>query len=296
MRYLLLGGAGFIGTHLAKRLIKEGHEVTVVDSLVTSSAPDYDVRFIRADIRVAVLDELLQEHDVVYFLASSVGVANIDKDPASALENNIGLMNKLIPLFRRYNKKVVFTSTSEVYGEGPFSEDNSLTIGAPTKLRWSYAAAKLMTEFMITASNFPYVIIRFFNVSGPGQLGDHGMVLPRFIQSAKNNSDVVIYGNGQQTRTFCHVYDAIEYMRRVESINNEIFNIGSDGPVTIQHLAETVVKVTNSKSKIVYMPYEQVFSKHHGDISNRVPNLSKLKYMTGYVPQYSLEDIIKDSL
>lgn len=296
MKYLLLGGAGFIGTHLAKRLIKDGHDVTIVDSLVTSTKPEYEVRFIHADIRVAVLDELIQEHDVVYFLAGSVGVANVDKNPKGTLDNNIGLMNKLIPLFQRYNKKVIFTSTSEVYGEGPFAEDNNLTIGPPTKLRWSYAAAKLMTEFMITSSNFPYTILRFFNVVGPGQIGDHGMVLPRFISAAKNNQDLIVYGSGQQVRTFCHVNDAIEMMLLTENINGEIFNIGSDGPVTIQHLAEQVIAESGSQSAILQVPYDQAFSKHHGDIIKRVPDLTKLKYMTGYVPRYTLTDIIRDTL
>ena len=296
MKYLLLGGAGFVGTHLAKRLIKEGHEVTIVDSLVTSTRPTFHCDFVLGDIRDVYLDSYIKNTDVIYFLAGSVGVEHIDKHPKETLDNNIGLMNKLIPLFDKYKKPVVFSSTSEVYGEGPFVEDASLNIGAPTKLRWAYACAKLMTEFSIAASDFPYVIVRFFNVVGPGQLGDYGMVLPRMIRAAKNNEDITVYGTGEQVRSFCHVSDAVEYLRRIESCYGEIFNLGSENPVTINHLAERVVSLTNSQSKIVHMPYEQAFSKNHGDIIKRVPDLTKLKYMTGYLAQYDLDAIIKDTI
>jgi UDP-glucose 4-epimerase len=290
MRYLLLGGAGFIGTHLAKRLLKEGHTVTIVDSLVTSTAPDYEVKFIRADIRNIVLDELIIDCDIIYFLAGSVGVANIVNNPTTTLKNNIELMTRLIPMFERYQKKVIFSSTSEVYGDGPFSEDNVLHIGPPTDLRWGYAAAKLTTEFMISASTFPYTIIRFFNVTGPGQIGDYGMVLPRFIAAAKANEDLTVYAEGQQIRSFCHIEDAIDTMLKIEKINGEIFNIGSDGVVTIKELAERVINLSRSSSKIKYIPTP------HSDIINRVPDLTKIKYLTGFVAKYTIDDIIKDML
>jgi UDP-glucose 4-epimerase len=290
MKYLLLGGAGFIGAHLAKRLIKDGHDVTIVDSLITSSAPNFPVKFIHADIRNAVLDELLLETDVVYFLAGSVGVANIVNNPTTTLRNNIELMNRLIPLFEKYQNKVVFSSTSEVYGDGPFSEDNTLHIGPPTDLRWGYAAAKLTTEFMISASTFPYTIVRFFNVTGPGQLGDHGMVLPRFVDAAKAGKDLTVYSDGGQVRSFCHINDAVELLLKIENINGEIFNVGSDSVVTIKALAERVIKLSNSTSKINYVPTP------HSDIVSRIPDLTKVKYLTGFVAQYDLDDIIKDML
>lgn len=290
MKYLLLGGAGFIGTHLSKRLIKDGHDVTILDSLITSKAPDYDVKFIHADIRNAVLDELFLENDVIYFLAGSVGVANIVNNPTTTLRNNVELMTRLLPLFERYQKKVIFSSTSEVYGDGPFSEDNTLHIGPPTDLRWGYAAAKLMTEFMISASTFPYTIVRFFNVTGPGQVGEHGMVLPRFVDAAKAGKDLTVYSKGEQVRSFCHINDAVELLLKIENINGEIFNVGSDSIVTIKELAERVIKLSNSTSKINYVPTP------HSDIVSRVPNLSKIKYHTGFVAQYGLDDIIKDML
>ncbi len=290
MKYLLLGGAGFIGAHLAQRLIKDGHDVTIVDSLITSKAPSFPVKFIKTDIRYAPLDELLLDADVVYYLAGSVGVANIVNNPTTTLHNNIELMSRLIPLFERYQKKVIFSSTSEVYGDGPFSEDSTLHIGPPTDLRWGYAAAKLATEFMISAGTFPYTIIRFFNVTGPGQLGDHGMVLPRFVNAAKAGKDLTVYGDGGQVRSFCHIEDAIDTMLKIENINGEIFNIGSDSVITIKRLAERVIELSGSSSKIQYIPTP------HSDIISRVPDLTKVKYMTGFVARHSIDDIIKDML
>jgi UDP-glucose 4-epimerase len=290
MKYLLLGGAGFIGTHLAKRLLSDGHSVTIVDSCITSRAPEYAVNFIQADLCVAPIEPLIESHDVVYFLAGSVGVSNIVNNPHVTLNNNIGLMSRLIPMFEKHQKKVIFSSTSEVYGEGPFKEDNSLNIGPPTDLRWSYAAAKLMTEFMITASNFPYTIVRFFNVTGPGQVGDYGMVLPRFVKAAKNGDDLIVHGKGDQVRSFCHINDAVEILLKLEKINGEIFNVGNNMPVTIKHLAERVIDLSGSKSKIKFIPTP------HSDISIRIPDLTKLKYMTGFVATYDLDSIIKDML
>ena len=296
MKYLLLGGAGFIGTHLAKKLIALGHDVTIIDNLSTSIAPNFAVKFIKTDIRYAPLDEHLLEADVVYFLAGSLGVDYIDKNPKETLDNNMGLLNKLISLFQRYNKKVIFSSTSEVYGEGPFSEDNNLSIGPPTKLRWAYACVKLMTEFAITSNTFPYTIVRFFNVVGPGQLPDYGMVLPRFIKAAKEGQDLTVYGEGTQVRSFCHIDDAVDALLKLENINGEIFNLGSEEPITINTLAERVIELTGSSSKITHVPYQTVFTKNHGDIQNRIPDLTKLKYFIGYVPKHTLDDIIKDCI
>jgi UDP-glucose 4-epimerase len=297
MKYLLLGGAGFIGSHLAKNLIAHGHDVTIVDNLSTSVRPNFDVRFIKQDIRyLENLDSLIAMSDFVYFLAGSLGVEHIDKNPKATLDNNLGLMTVLVPLFEKHNKKVIFSSTSEVYGDGPFAEDNNLTIGPPSKLRWAYASAKLTTEFAIATGSFPYIIVRFFNVVGPGQLPDYGMVLPRFIRAAKNNEDLIVHSTGEQVRSFCHVADAVDALRELEKFNNEIFNLGNDEPVTINHLAERVIRLTDTQSKIKHVPYQEVFSKNHGDIIKRIPDLTKLKKFINFKPKYSLDDIIKDSL
>lgn len=234
----------------------------------------------------------------IWHLAGSVGVEHIDKNPAETLFNNSTLSSKLIPLFQQLKRPVIFTSTSEIYGNGPFNEESSASIGPSSKLRWGYAAAKLMTEFMLRASadKFPSTTVRFFNVVGPGQLPDYGMVLPRFIEAAKRNDDLVVYGTGEQIRSFCHVDDAIEALVNVARFPGELFNIGNDAPISIRALARRVIELSGSSSGITYVPYEQAFSKHHGDIDVRVPDITKLKQMTNYSPKYNLDDIIKDML
>lgn len=280
--------------------------MTVIDNLKTSKI-DLDYwkqyknifRFIEADI--TEMDEkelirLMQKHHRIYHLAGSVGVEHIDKDPSGTLFNNVALNNKLIPIFKAARRHVVFASTSEIYGNGPFSEDDNASIGPSNKLRWGYATSKLMMEFMLRASGVPHTNVRFFNVVGPGQLGDYGMVLPRFINAAKNNEDIIVYGTGEQVRSFCHINDAVDALIKVSDVNGELFNIGNDQPVSINQLAERVIQLSGSSSKIVHVPYEQAFSANHGDINIRVPNLEKIKSVTGYAPKYNLDDIIKDML
>jgi UDP-glucose 4-epimerase len=232
--------------------------------------------------------------DVVYFLAGSVGVHKIVTSPRESLDNNIGLAFKLVPLFEKHHKRVIFASTSEVYGEGPFIETSHLTIGAPPNLRWSYASAKLTTEFMIAASTFPYVILRFFNIVGPGQTGEYGMVLPRFVAAAKKGDPIVVYGSGKQCRTFCHVTDAIHMMLKVENAPNQIFNVGSSNVITVNQLAERVRAATKSESRILHKPLSDVYTQHYGDIHTRIPDLTKITQYTDYMPQYTIDHIIQD--
>lgn len=307
MNNLLLGGAGFIGQHLTHALLAgTSNTVVVIDSLRTSSfnQTDFDqygsrFKIVQADIRSldeAFLLYLCNASDRIFHLAGSVGVEHIDKDPSGTLFNNLSLNNKLFSVFQAAKKHVVFSSTSEIYGEGPFSEQSNASIGPSNKLRWGYATSKLMMEFMLNAGDSPFTIVRFFNVVGPGQIGDFGMVLPRFMHAAKNNEDLIVYGDGEQIRSFCHVDDAIDALLRVSTINGELFNIGNVEPVTVKQLAHRVVELTESKSKVVTVPYNQVFSKHHGDINNRVPDLNKIMSMTGYAPRYKLDDIIRSML
>jgi UDP-glucose 4-epimerase len=310
MNYLILGGAGFIGQHLTQYLFnrKERHVgITVIDNLKTSNRSDLDkfkphknlYRFVEADLTSIDDDEFLKlgrKHDKIFHLAGSVGVEHIDRYPSETLFNNLALSNKLIPLFQQLNRHVTFASTSEIYGEGPFNEEDNASIGPSSKLRWGYASAKLTTEFMIRASSFPYTIVRFFNAVGPGQLGDYGMVLPRFIKAAKNNEDLIVYGDGNQIRSFCHINDVIEALVKVSDTNGELFNIGNDQPTTIKELAERVIALSGSSSKVELVPYEKAFSKHHGDIHRRVPDISKLRQRIGHDPKYTLDDIIRDML
>lgn len=292
MKYLLLGGAGFIGTHLAKRLISHGHGVTIVDKLITSTGCDIPqgAVFIKADVASDGIDKLIETHDVVYFLAGSVGVLNVINNPQQTLNNNINLAAKLIPSLERHNKKVIFSSTSEVYGSGPFIESGTLSIGPPTDLRWSYAAVKLTTEFMIMAAGIRSTIVRFFNVVGPGQLGDYGMVLPRFVDAAKAGNDIVIYGSGEQQRSFCHVQDAVTMVQHLEHAPNGIYNVGSYNPSTVTNLAERVVALSGSKSNIIHVPHPC------SDISSRIPNLTKLHNTIGDQTTHTLDDIIRSML
>lgn len=311
MNYLILGGAGFIGQQLTKALFnqKERHVgVTVIDNLKTSSRESLEqfkehknlYRFVEADLTTmndAEFLKIARKHDKIFMLAGSVGVEHVDKYPSETLFNNLALANKMIPLFQQLrNRHVTFSSTSEIYGEGPFHEEANASIGPSSKLRWGYASAKLTTEFMIRASEFPFTIVRFFNVVGPGQLGDYGMVLPRMINAVKNSNDIIVYGDGNQVRSFCHVHDAVDALIKLSETTGELFNIGNDEPISIKNLAERVIKLSGASSNIQLIPYEQAFSKHHGDIYKRVPDLTKIRAAIQYKPKYSLDDIIKDML
>ena len=309
MNHLILGGAGFIGQNLSKALFNQKLRqtgVTVIDNLSTSKFDKCQFaeyknlyRFIEGDLTTMPKNELLEivrKHDKIWFLAGSVGVEYIDKNPHDTLMNNVKLANNLLPFFKEAKRPVIFTSTSEVYGEGPFKESSSSHIGSSDKLRWGYASSKLTTEFMLRSSGVPCTVLRLFNVTGTGQSGDYGMVLPRFVEAAKVGKDLVVYGNGEQIRSFCHIKDATSAMLKASEIQGELFNIGNDTPISINNLAKRVIELSGSSSKIVHVPYEQVFSKNHADIDKRVPDLTKLKYFTGYVPSYDLDDIIKEML
>jgi UDP-glucose 4-epimerase len=295
MKYLILGGAGFIGTHLSKKLIEQGHSVTIIDSCVTSQLPNYTVDFYQEDIqKFDKLEDMIKISDVVYFLAGSVGVKYVVENPYDTLHNNISLAMHVVPLVAKHNKLLLFSSTSEVYGDGPFSEENNLSIGPSTNLRWGYASAKLATEFLVASSGTPYRILRFFNITGPGQLGDYGMVLPRFVNSAKQNEDIVVYGNGSQVRSFCHVHDAVNIIQQIEHLSDGIYNIGNDEPITMLELAYKVKTVLGSSSNVILKPLEEVYSKNSGDINKRIPDLTKLKKYTDYKASKNLETTIRE--
>lgn len=255
--------------------------------------------FIHADINTMDDKELLKlcrKSNRIFHFAGSVGVEHIDKNPSQTLQNNVNLATKLMPIFEQAKKHVIFASTSEIYGDGPFNEEDNASIGASSKMRWGYATAKLLTEFMIRGGNYPYNIVRFFNVVGPGQLGDYGMVMPRFIEKARANEPIIVHGTGQQIRSFCHINDALDALLKVCEHPNELFNIGNAEPTTIANLAVKVRDLAGSTSEIQFVPYDTVFSKEHGDINIRVPDTTKLETLTGYSPKYNLEAIIKDLL
>lgn len=284
----------------------EGHNVTIIDNFSTSSFESiksytHKLILINSDLKEMSDDFLLsifEQQDIIYHLAGSVGVSLGDKKPKDTLFNNVGLANKLIPLFDKAKKHVVFSSTSEVYGNGPtFQEEDFAGIGPSSKTRWGYSCSKLLTEFMLRASDCPHTIVRFFNVVGPGQLGDYGMVLPRFVQSAKAGEDLTVYGDGNMVRSFCHVEDMIDTLLEIQNDSGELYNLGNnDEPVTMLELANRVIKVAEAKSKIQMIPYSEAFSKKFEDIMYRVPNLDKLKRRIDYKPKYNLDAIIRDML
>lgn len=300
MKYLLLGGAGFVGRALSYSLQTSGHEVIVVDDMSTANpnAPRLPgVRIIESSVQAyPELGELVSWADVVYFLAGSVGVKHVVENPYDTLMNNISLMVYIVDWAKKYDKPIIFTSTSEVYGQGPFVEDGVLHIGPPSNLRWGYASAKLTTEFAVAASGCRYKILRLFNVTGPGQIGDYGMVLPRFIRAALTNDNINVYGTGAQRRSFCHVRDAVVAIRAVEALpGNEIVNIGSDiatNATSILDLAHRIKGLINTTSPVVCRPYDQVFVRDSGDIADRVPDLTKLLTLTDYRATQDLDTII----
>ncbi len=312
MKTLITGGAGFIGSHLAERLISEGHKVSVLDDLSTGQIenlaaieghPDFEFQE-GTILDTPLVARLVAGADRVVHLAAAVGVKKIMDEPSQSILTNVSgtenvlhaCLNKLTPVF--------VASTSEVYGKAtkfPFSEDDDLTIGATRNLRWSYASAKQLDEFLTLAyvreRGLPAVILRFFNTTGPRQTGRYGMVLPNFVASALEGRPLQVHGSGEQSRCFGHVFDAVEaVMRLMETpeAKGQVFNVGNDEEVTIHELARKVVAATGSSSDIELIPYEQVYPEGFEDMTRRVPDVSKLKRVTGFRPERPLSQIIND--
>lgn len=307
---LITGGAGFIGSHLAEHLLEQGGEVTIIDNLSTGRFENIahltgDPRFHYAieDIRHApVLDRLVSVCDVVYHLAAAVGVFAIVHSPIDTLEINVGGTEIVLQTARRYRKKVLIASTSEVYGKGvkvPFSEDDDRILGPTTKSRWSYAASKELDEFLGLAYHkavgLPVTIVRLFNTVGPRQVGNYGMVVPRFVRWAMAGEPIQIYGDGQQTRCFANVHDVVDAIARLGNSNEvagEVFNIGSDEEVTIEELARHVLARTGSASPIEFVPYEQAYEAGFEDMRRRVPDTRKIRAAVGWEATTPLTDTI----
>jgi len=308
---LITGGAGFIGSHLAERLLAAGDEVTIIDNLSTGRFENIahlagTPRFHYAieDIRhAAVMDRLVSMCDVVYHLAAAVGVFAIVHSPIDTLEINVGGTEVVLQTARRYRKKVLIASTSEVYGKGvkvPFSEDDDRILGPTTKSRWSYAASKELDEFLGLAYHkavgLPVTIFRLFNTVGPRQVGNYGMVVPRFVRWAMAGEPIQIYGDGQQTRCFANVHDVVEAIARLgasDAVAGEVFNIGSAEEVTIDELARRVIARTGSVSPVEYVPYEQAYEVGFEDMRRRVvPDTRKIRAAVGWAPTTPLDATI----
>jgi len=314
MRILITGGAGFVGSHLVERYLELGHEVYVIDDLSTGSRDNLENAcerfngsiFLTVDtiLNRDVMLGLVGTCDLVVHLAAAVGVQYILDNPLSSIITNVQGTAVVLELCDKFKKRILIVSTSEVYGKhthAPLLETDDIIYGPSSKFRWSYAAAKLMDEFTALAyhrtTELPVVIVRLFNTVGPRQTGRYGMVIPRFIQSALNNTPIKIFGNGQQTRTFVHVTDVINAIVQLMEQNNvdgEVFNIGGNQEITIEDLAKRVVKETASTSEITYLPYEKAFSPDFEDIQRRVPSVEKLQKVIDWEPMYSLDAILSN--
>jgi UDP-glucose 4-epimerase len=312
MRILITGGAGFIGSHLTDRLVADGHQITILDNLATGRKENLSahlgggsVNFIEGSIlNLPLLDGLVKETEYVFHLAAAVGVFNIVNHPLDSLMTNIRGTENVLESAHKYSKPVFVTSSSEVYGKNvsdSLKESDDRVLGAPVTLRWSYSEAKAIDESLAYAywveKKLETRIVRFFNTVGPRQLGAYGMVVPRFVQFALKNEPITIYGNGEQTRCFGHVQDAVDAVVKIAFADNtigKVINIGNDFEISINDLAKKVIEQTNSKSEIVYVPYEEAYGDGFEDMERRVPNIELIKSLVGWEPKRDLSTMISD--
>jgi len=311
MHVLITGGAGFIGSHLSEKLLSEGHEVAIIDDLSTGSNANINhlkqnphFRYVIDSIMErAVLAELVDDCDIVYHLAAAVGVQLIVHSPVRTMHTNIRGTELVLEAAAKKGKKVVITSTSEVYGKStriPFREDDDLLIGPPIYGRWSYACSKAIDEFLALSYHrelhLPVVIVRLFNTVGPRQIGTYGMVLPRFVSAALDGRPIEIYGDGNQARCFGWVGDVVSALSELGQnplAAGKVFNIGSDEEITINQLADLVKDVTGSQSPVVHLSYKDVYGEEFEDMARRVPDLSRIRDLIGYVPTKALRQIVE---
>jgi UDP-glucose 4-epimerase len=311
MNALVTGGAGFIGSHLTQRLLKDGLEVTVVDNLSTGSLANIEdfkehssLEFVEGDIRDAgIIEPLVERCDVIFHLAAAVGVKLIADDPVHTIETNIGGTEIVLDAANKSGRKTFVASSSEVYGKSeavPFQEDDDIVLGNTSFSRWAYACSKAIDEFLGLAFYQQYglsvVIGRFFNTIGPRQTGQYGMVVPRFIRSALNDEPIGIYGTGKQTRCFCYVGDVVEAVVRLvncEDAAGRVYNIGSNEEVSIEELADRVIEMTDSKSPKQYVSYEDAYGRPIEDMMRRVPNVNRIKDAVGWESRTSLDEILR---
>jgi UDP-glucose 4-epimerase len=310
-RILVTGGAGFIGSHLVERLLARGDTVTVIDDLSTGSLENLAAVIQHPRLRVlqdrlsvcADLSQIVRGTDSIFHLAAAVGVELVVRSPIHVLETNLHETEVLLELAASAAVPVLLTSTSEVYGKSTkseFNEEDDLLIGPPHQSRWSYACSKLMDEFLALAyaseKQLPVVIARLFNTVGPRQTGRYGMVLPRFIAAARSGLPLKVYGDGQQSRCFCFVADTVEALMRLEqsrAARSQVFNIGGTEEVTIRELAERVIQVLGSSSKIEFVPYSEAYAPGFDDMRRRKPLVQRLQTVTGFRPQVPLDEIIR---
>jgi UDP-glucose 4-epimerase len=311
MKVLITGGAGFIGSHLAEQYVKRGDEVHIIDDLSTGSIEN--IRHLQGQanfhyhldtvMNQRLTAELVDLADVVFHLAAAVGVKLIVESPVRTIETNIGGTEVVLQQCAKKQKRVLVASTSEVYGKRtqiPFSEDDDLVMGPTNKGRWSYACSKAIDEFLAIAywkeKRVPTVVVRLFNTVGPKQTGRYGMVIPNFVQQALKGEDLMVYGDGQQTRCFTHVSDVVGALMKLieyQGAVGEVYNIGSTQEVSILQLAERIKTLTDSPSAIKFLSYDQAYEEGFEDMQRRVPNIGKIQKLIGYQPTFTLDEILQ---
>jgi UDP-glucose 4-epimerase len=311
MNYLITGGAGFIGSHLTETLINRGDQVVILDNFFTSSISNLNqvknkVNVIEGNILdQSLVHKLVSESDYIVHLAAALGVFNIVNKPLDSLKTNLQGSEIVLEAADKFKKPVLIASTSEVYGKNekvPLNEEDDRIIGHPLKSRWSYSEAKAVDEslayFYYLENKLPIRIVRFFNTVGPRQVGDYGMVVPRFVSAALKNQPLQVFSNGDQIRCFCHVDDAVRALVLVmdsDKAVGTVFNIGNNEQISILGLAKKVIEITRSKSEILKVSYAEAYSDGFEDMQMRVPDISKIRNVLGWTPQIGLDQIIKDS-
>jgi UDP-glucose 4-epimerase len=309
--YLITGGAGFIGSHLSERLLDAGHRVTVLDDFSTGREQNIAGLIDRQGfevVRNSVEDETtvaiaVSTCDAVFHLAAAVGVQLVASEPVRTIRTTIHGTEVVLDAANRFGRPVLITSSSEVYGKGtrvPFGEDDDVVMGATRFSRWCYAYSKGIDEFLGLAYHkqfaLPVTIVRLFNTVGPRQVGMYGMVLPRFVEAALKNEPLQVYGDGTQTRCFCHVSDVVDALIKLfetKEAVGQVFNLGSDEEISINDLAKKVIGLTGSKSTIEHVPYEQAYGRQFDDLPRRVPKLDRIRNAIGFRPKSNLEQIIR---
>ncbi len=312
MKTVVTGGAGFIGSHLCERLLEMGHRVVVLDNLSTGSVDNLgkvrtnrNFEFIEGSILdKALVSKVMTSANQCFHLGAGLGVQRILERPYETLKTNLVGTENVVEVATEHRTKIFLASTSEVYGKTdkqPLSEDSDRVLGSPSILRWAYSEAKAIDETLLEmfrqSHGLRYVVGRFFNTVGPRQSGDYGMVLPRFVSSAISNEPIRIFGDGSQSRVFAHVWDAVDGVLKVffdERAEGQAINIGGEEEISIRELAERVISVTGSSSRIEYVSYEDAYPAGFEETMRRVPDTTKLRTLTGWKPKYSLDEIIKD--
>jgi UDP-glucose 4-epimerase len=310
MRVFITGGAGFIGSHLADHYVAAGDQVTILDNFSTGSKSnvahlDGKIKTVDGDIRnVELVESLTKDADLVLHMAAALGVNTILESPLESMSTNITGSEVVLNAAAKFSKRIIIASTSEIYGKNPkqpLSEIDDRVVGAPQKIRWTYSDAKAIEEAMAFAlhqeKKLPVTTVRLFNTVGPRQTGRYGMVVPRFVHAALKNEPITIYGDGTQSRVFCHVADAVQAIATIaaaDSTIGDVYNVGGIGEVTIKHLADQVLAVTGSQSPITYTPYSDAYPAGFEDIERRVPNISKIKSAINWAPTKDLQQIISD--